>query len=334
MTDRMPARARRRRRTRSRLTGRQARCLLGAAGLAAAVVLPGPPPLRAQADPTQRSRNQPVAPFRILGNLYSVGANEITSFLVATDRGLILLDGGFKETAPQIRDNIARLGFNMADVKILLNSHAHFDHAGGLAQLKEWSGAQLLASARDAPLLAAGGPDFPPVRVDREVRDGEAVTLGDTTLIAHLTPGHTPGCTSWTMRVAEGGKRYDVVFVCSTTVLPGYRLIDRPTYPGIAADYAHTFAVLAALPCDVFLAAHTSFFDGAEKARRLRAGERPNPFVDPQGYRRYVARAEAAYRDRLAAESAHAPATAPPTRSPAPQPAAPSPPPAPRPFPR
>ncbi len=137
------------------------------------------------------------------------------------------------------------------------------------------------------------------------------MTLGSTTLVAHLTPGHTPGCTTWTMRAAEGGTTYDVVFACSTTVLPSYRLTDRPTYPGIAADYAHSFAVLAALPCDVFLGSHASFYDGAEKARRLRAGERPNPFVDPQGYRRYVARAEAAYRERLAAESAGTPVSTP-----------------------
>jgi metallo-beta-lactamase class B len=287
--------------------GRPARLLLGAVALAAATALQGPAPLAAQADPDSRSRNQPVEPFRILGNLYYVGTSDMATFLIATDRGLILLDGGFKETAPRIRDNVARLGFKIADVRLLLNSHAHFDHAGGLAQLKAWSGARLLASAGDAPLLAAGGPDFPPVRADRLVRDGEAVTLGSTTLVAHLTPGHTPGCTTWTTRVAEGGKSYDVVFVCSTSVLPTYRLTDHPTYPGIAADYAHSFAVLAALPCDVFLGSHASFYDGAEKARRLRAGERPNPFVDPQGYRRYVARAEAAYRERLAAESAHAP---------------------------
>ena len=307
----------------ARLAGRPARRLLGAVALAAAAALHGPAPLGAQADPDSRSRNQPVEPFRIVGNLYYVGASDIAIFLIATDRGLILLDGGYQETAPQIRDNVARLGFKIADVKMLLNSHAHFDHAGGLAQLEAWSGARLLASAGDAPLLAAGGPDFasgpdphqprfPPVRADRLVRDGEAVTLGNTTLVAHLTPGHTPGCTTWTTRVAEGGKSYDVVFVCSTTVLPTYRLTDHPTYPGIAADYAHSFAVLAALPCDVFLGSHASFYDGAEKARRLRAGERPNPFVDPQGYRRYVAGAEAAYRERLAAEGAHAPAAAPP----------------------
>jgi metallo-beta-lactamase class B len=255
--------------------------------------------------------NQPVEPFRILGNLYYVGASDVTAFLISTDRGLIVLDGGFSETAPQIRDNIARLGFKLHDVKILLNSHAHFDHAGGLAQLKAWTGARLLASGGDAPQLAAGGHGdpffgnklpFPPVTVDRLLRDGELVTLGDATLTAHLTPGHTRGCTTWTMRVAEDGRRYDVVFVCSTTILAGYRLADHPTYPGIREDFARTFAALAALPCDVFLGSHASFYDGIDKARRLRAGERPNPFIDPQGYRAYLARAEAAFRERLKAE--------------------------------
>jgi metallo-beta-lactamase class B len=271
--------------------------------------------LHAQADPAMRAMNQPVEPYRIIGNVHYVGASDITSFLIDTGSGLILLDGGFVETAPQIRDNVARLGKSLRDVKILLNSHAHSDHAGGLAQLKAWTGAQLLASAGDAPQLAAGGRQdpslgakffFPPVRADRLVRDGERVTLGSTVLTAHLTPGHTPGCTSWTLQTEEGGKRYDVVFVCSASVLDQYRLVTAPTYPGIAADYAHTFAVLAALPCDVFLGAHAQFFHGLEKASRLRAGETPNPFIDPQGYRAYVTAAEAAFRKRLAAEQAAA----------------------------
>ncbi len=289
--------------------------LLAGAGLAALTLaaLLAPPRLAGQADPTSRALNQPVEPFRIFGNLYYVGASDVTSFLVATDQGLILIDGGFVETAPQIRDHIARLGFSPRDVKILLNSHAHYDHAGGLSQLKAWTGARLLATAGDAPLLAAGGHGdpffgdrlvFPPVAADHLLHDGEAVTLGRATLVAHLTPGHTRGCTTWTMQVAEGGRTYDVVFVGSTSVLPGYRLLDHPTYPGIAEDYARTFATLAALPCDVFLGSHASFYDGAEKARRLRAGATPNPFIDPQGYRSFVAGAEAAYRKALAAERA------------------------------
>ncbi len=291
-----------------------------AAALAGAALLLLPLALAAQADPTARASNQPVAPYHILGNLYYVGASDVTSFLIVTDRGLIVLDGGFVETAPQIRDNIARLGFKLRDVRILLNSHAHYDHAGGLAQLAAWTGARLLASAGDAPLLAAGGrgdastgklPLFPPIKAARVVGDGEAVTLGGTTVVAHLTPGHTPGCTTWTTRIRDSGRTYDVVFVCSTSVLPDYRLLDHPTYPGIAADYERSFKALAALPCDVFLGSHASFYDGTAKADRLRAGARPNPFVDPGGYRAYVAAAEAAFRKRLEAERAHPVAAAP-----------------------
>ncbi|HXO26720.1 MAG TPA: subclass B3 metallo-beta-lactamase [Thermoanaerobaculia bacterium] len=291
-----------------------ARVLLPAVMLGIAALL-APSWLEGQADPTSQASNQPVAPFRILGNLHYVGASEVTSFLLATDRGLILLDGGFVETAPQIRDNIARLGFKPSDVKIILSSHAHFDHAGGLAQLKAWTGARLFASAGDAPLLEAGDRGdplfgdtlpFPPVKVDHLLRDGETVTLGDTTLVAHVTAGHTRGCTTWTTRVAEGGRLYDVVFLCSTTVLPGYRLVDHPTYPGIADDYARTFATLAALPCDVFLGSHASFYDGSGKARRLREGAKPNPFIDPQGYRSFVAQSAAAYRERLDRERTQA----------------------------
>jgi metallo-beta-lactamase class B len=142
------------------------------------------------------------------------------------------------------------------------------------------------------------------VKVDQLLRDGETVQLGGTTLVAHLTPGHTRGCTTWSMQAAEQGRRHDVVFVCSTSVLPGYRLLDHPTYPGIAEDYARTFSTLAALPCDVFLGSHASFYGGADKAHRLREGVTPNPFVDPQGYRNFVVAAAAAYRERLAGERA------------------------------
>jgi len=266
--------------------------------------------------------NHPVEPYRILGNLYYVGASDITSFLIDTGSGLILLDGGLAATAPQIRANILRLGKSPRDVKILLNSHAHLDHAGGLAQLKSWTGAQLVASARDAPRLISGGHDdptlgaegfFPPVRPDRLVRDGDRVTLGATVLTAHLTPGHTPGCTTWTLQVEDGGRRYNVVFVGSATVLSQYRLVRSPTYPGIAADFAQAFAVLAALPCDVFLGSHASFYQGQDKARRLRTGETPNPFIDPQGYRAWVAAAASDYRQRLAAETAETAPARPPT---------------------
>jgi metallo-beta-lactamase class B len=257
----------------------------------------------AQADPTSRSWNEPVEPFRIAGNLYYVGASDIAAYLVATPQGHILLDGGFAETAPLIRDSVGKLGFRIEDVKILLNTHAHYDHAGGLAELRKLTGARFYASAADAPALARGGKDdplfgdqylFPPVKPDQLVKDGETVSLGGSTLTAHLTPGHTAGCTTWTMKVAG----LDAVFVCSTSVLPMTKLGAEPTYPGIADDYARTFQTLRALPCDLFLAAHGSFFDLKEKSARRKEGG-GNPFVDPAGYRGYLDRGEKTFRERL-----------------------------------
>ncbi|HEX3556992.1 MAG TPA: subclass B3 metallo-beta-lactamase [Thermoanaerobaculia bacterium] len=268
-------------------------------------------PAHAQADPSSRSSNQPVAPYRIAGNLYYVGASDVTSFLIATPDGLILIDGGFAETVPIIRESVKKLGFKIEDVKVLLNSHAHFDHAGGLAELKKITGAKLAASAADAALLARGGRGdhlfgdqypYEPVTADRILSDGDQVALGGTTLTAHLTAGHTKGCTTWTMKAAEGGKSYDVVFVCSTTVLPGVSLTNNPKYPHVAADFENTFRTLRSLPCDVFLASHASFYDGLKKAERLRKSTEKNPFIDPAGYKAYLDRSEKAFRERLAAE--------------------------------
>lgn len=266
----------------------------------------------AQKDPASRASNQPVEPFRILGNLYYVGASDATSFLITTPDGNILLDSGFEETVPLIRDNVKKLGFKMEDVKLLLNSHSHFDHAGGLAALKHLTGAKMVAMDTEAPLLARGGKNdfrfgddlaFPPVEVDRVIHDGDTVTLGGVTLTAHKTPGHTPGCTTWTMKAQDGGKSYDVVFLGSDTINPGVVLTHNPKYPGIAADYAHTFDILKSLPCDVFLASHGSFFDLKGKTERLRKGEMPNPFIDPQGYCEHVKQREELYRAQLAKEA-------------------------------
>lgn len=257
------------------------------------------------------SMNQPVEPYRIVGNLYYVGASDVTSFLVATPAGLILIDGGFAETVPMIRKNVETLGFKMEDVKILLNSHAHFDHAGGLAAIKKQTGAKFAASREDAALLAAGGRGdhlfgdkypYEPVTADRILKDGDRVELGGSTLTAHLTPGHTKGCTTWTMKVAEGGKSYDAIFVCSTSVLPDVSLTNNAKYPNVAADFEQTFRTLRGLPCDVFLASHASFYDGLKKAERLRKGADPSPFIDPAGYKAYLDRSEKAFRERLAAE--------------------------------
>jgi metallo-beta-lactamase class B len=254
----------------------------------------------AQATEEWRSWNQPVEPFRIADNLYYVAASDIASYLITTPAGHILIDGGFVETAPQIEANLVKLGFKVTDVEILLNSHAHFDHAGGLAALKARSGAKLFASAPDATLLESGGKgdfrfgdegQFPPVVVDRRLADGEAVTLGGATLTARLTPGHTRGATTWTFKAGS----FDVVLVSSASILD-YRFVGKESYPGIAADFERTFAVLEALPVQIFLAPHGGFFDLAGKRERAASGMGlRNPWVDPAGYKAWVARAKGAF---------------------------------------
>ena len=270
-----------------------------------------PAAINAQADEESRSWNQPVKPFRLIGNIYYVGASDVTSFLIVTPQGHILLDSGFVETVPQIKQNIAQLGFRLEDVKFLINSHAHYDHAGGLAQLKQLTGARLMVSEPDAVLLAAGGKGefgfgdrfpYPPVKADGIVRNGYELKLGDVTMVAHLTPGHTKGSTTWTMKVKEGANEYDVVFLGSTSV-PGYKLVDNVAYPTIADDYARTFRLLKSLPCDVFLAPHGMFFSLKEKSKSLAAGKEPNPFIDPNGYMTYLEDSEADFKNQLNVQS-------------------------------
>lgn len=255
----------------------------------------------AQNDPVSRSWNQPVEPFRIAGNVYYVGANEITSYLIATPQGHIVLDGGFVETAPQILANIRKLGFRPEDVKILIGSHPHYDHAGGFAELKRVTGAAFYASRRDAGLYARGGLDdpqfgnrfpFPPVYPDRLVDDGTRLSLGGTTLVAHLTPGHTPGCVTWTTAVREGKRDVEVVFVGSPSIPSEYKLRGNPRYPNAIEDYARQFEVLKALQPDVFLASHGNFFDLEPK----RTGKKS--FVDSKGYREFVELWEQRFRAR------------------------------------
>ncbi len=269
---------------------------------------------RQQAGRALRSMNRPVEPFRIIGDIYYVGASGVSSFLITTPQGHILIDGGFEETVPLIRDGVRKLGFRFEDIELLLNSHAHLDHAGGLARLKESTGAAIVMSEADAALLSRGGrgdflplgdalATYPPARADRLIGDGDRVSHGGVTLTAHLTPGHTKGCTTWTMTVTEGGDRHEVVFVGGAGVLPGVRLVDNPKYPGMDDDFARTFHRLKSLPCDVFLAPHGFHFDLEEKARRLATGEEPNPFIDPVGYRSFIDRSERVYLDQLRRET-------------------------------
>lgn len=255
--------------------------------------------------------NRPVEPFRIIGNIYYVGANDLTSYLIKTPAGSILLDSGFAETVPQIESNIKKLGFDLRDVKILLNSHAHYDHCGGLAALKQATGAKLFVSRADAVLIENGGKgdylfgdrlQFKPAKVDRLLDDGDKVELGGTVLTAHLTPGHTKGNTTWTMTVTENGKRYDVVFVGSTTINPGTKLVGNEKYPGIAEDYAKSFRVLKSLHCDVFLGPHGRFFSLTEKAQKIREQSSPNPFIDPDSYANFIEDTEKEYLDQLKKE--------------------------------
>ncbi|HEV7667375.1 MAG TPA: subclass B3 metallo-beta-lactamase [Thermoanaerobaculia bacterium] len=263
----------------------------------------------AQTPDVRAEWNAPVEPFRIFGPLYYVGTKEVASFAIKTPKGLVILDGGLPESAPRIVESLENLGLRIQDAKILLNSHSHFDHAGGLAELKEKSGAQMMASERDTAQLEAGGKGdfawgdanlFPAVKVDRKLRDGDTVSLGGITLTAHVTAGHTKGCTTWTATFEEKGESLRAVFYCSTSVPDpeNYRLAGNPRYPEIAADYEKSFAFLRDLPCDLFLAAHGSFFDLEKKAARLRAGDR-HAFVDPKGFRSYVEQSEKRFRELL-----------------------------------
>jgi metallo-beta-lactamase class B len=254
----------------------------------------------------------PVPPFRIVGNVYYVGARGVSSFLIASSGGLIVLDGGFAETAPLIERNIRTLGFRVQNIKYLLNSHAHYDHCGGLARLKRDSGAQLLASARDSETLNSGrqpsyGPGqgeayFPPVHVDRTMADGQQVSLGTTVLTGYLTPGHTKGCTTWTMPVVENGVMHHVVFYCSTTVA-GNQLVNNAKYPNIVADYEASFARLRKVPCDVFLGPHPSFFHMEDKLKKRREGQR-DVFVDASELSRFVDESQRDFKLELARQAA------------------------------
>ena len=254
-------------------------------------------------------RNQPFPPFKIGEGLYYVGSNDYAAYLLATKSGLILLDGGDAETGKQIVANIRTLGFDPADVKILLNTHQHFDHAAGLAVVKQAAPrAKLYASAADGPVIAAGGRGDPflkgerfhytPVPVDVTLTDGQQVTLGGWTLTAHVTGGHTKGCTTWTFPVTVAGKVRQAHVHCSSSVLPGYKLGKTETYPGQTADYEKSFATWKALPCEVFLGSHAMFFGMQAKKAALDAGK-PDAFVDPAGCKAFYGRQEAAFRAEL-----------------------------------
>lgn len=254
-----------------------------------------------------REMNRQVEPFKIIGNIYYVGASDVTSYLITTPKGHILIDAGFEETVPQIRQNVAKLGFKLEDVKILLINHAHYDHCGGLARLKEMTGARLFASPPDAPVLEDGGKSdfrfggealFTPVKVDKILKNNEIIELGGTVLTTLFTFGHTKGATSWKMDVLENNRKYKVVFVSSLTTLD-YSLVDNAKYPNIAADFANTFQTLKKIRGDVLLSSHGGFFDLTEKSANARSGAKANPFISAAQYKNFIGRMEKAFQDKL-----------------------------------
>src|ERR1700744_204118 len=253
----------------------------------------------------------PLEPFDLIGNIYYVGTDGIAAYIIKTSQGLILMDTALPQSTGMIKDNIAKLGFKLGDIKYILNTHAHFDHTGGFAEIKKETGAQLVAGERDKPLLEGGyypGDEknahlaFPAVKVDRAVKEGDKVTLGDTTLTAHATPGHTPGCTSWEMTVKDGGQDRDVLFFCSGTVALN-KLVGRPTYPGIIDDYRSTFAKVKAMKPDVLLGPHPEVYGMQEKRAQLKEGA-PNPFVKPGELATYAAGLEQDFDKQLAKQTA------------------------------
>ena len=256
---------------------------------------------RAQANPDW---HRAIPGFKIAGNLYYVGTADLAAYLVATPQGHILINGNFKEDVPAIRRSIEGLGFRYADTKIVLISHAHGDHDEGIGVIKSETRARLMVMEADVAAVESTAPGRPGAKVDRVLRDRDTVELGGSTLVARLTPGHTPGCTTWTMQVAEGGRTLNVVIVGSPNVNAGYVLVNNRSYPEIAGDYVKTFAVLKALPADLFLGAHGAYFNLKDKLSKI--GGAVNPFIDPAGYRAYVAEREQAFEQELTKQAAAA----------------------------
>jgi metallo-beta-lactamase class B len=265
----------------------------------------------AQLSETEQAWNRPVEPFRVAGNVYYVGAADLSSYLITTPKGHILLDSGMLETVPQVKANIAKLGFKLSDVKALIISHAHYDHVAGIAELKRSTKAKLYVSEEDAKLLARGGKrdpnfadrfPFEPATADKTFKDGWNLKMGGTTMTAMVTPGHTKGCTTWTTTVEESGKKLNAVFVCSVTA-PGYTLVGNQGHPQIVSDYENTFRRLKALKVDLFLSSHASAFEMSEKLESRKANPNVNPFIDPKGYLEMLERTEAQFRRQLASQT-------------------------------
>lgn len=256
----------------------------------------------------------PFPPHKVIGNVYYVGSKGLAAYLITTPDGNILINTGLEETVPLIKSSTEKLGFKFSDIKILLVSHSHWDHNAGAALVKQLTGAKYMVMAPDVPVTEDGGKSdfqygnvassqYKPTKVDRVLHDGDEVKLGGTVLTAHLTPGHTKGCTTWTMKVRDGGKDYDVVVLGSANVNAGYKLVNNALYPNIADDFKQTFRVLKSLHCDVFLGAHGDYYGMEAKFARMTPNG-PNVFVDPKGYADYVADREKAFLRALASQTA------------------------------
>jgi metallo-beta-lactamase class B len=259
--------------------------------------------------PLQNDWTEPFPAFRIAGNLYYVGSRGLASYLITTPEGHILINSNMEANVPMIRTCVETLGFKFSDIKILLISHAHWDHCAASATIKRLTGAKYMVTEGDVGVVESGGKSdfqygtdptalFTTTKVDRVLHDSDEVKLGDATLTARLTPGHTRGCTTWTMKVNDGSKARDVVIIGSPNVNPGYKLVGNTVYPRITEDYEKTFRVLKSLPVDYFLGAHGSYFDLETKYPKFKAGD-ASAFIDPAGYKNYVEEREQAFRREL-----------------------------------
>jgi len=266
-------------------------------------------PVSAQNNPEW---TRPFPPFRIIGNLYWVGSYDLSTYLITTPAGNILINTGVGDTANQIKASVEQLGFKLSDTKILTATHGHWDHVAGLAQLKKMTGARLIVSEPDKELFESGGradfrfgddpgSRFDPVKVDATFKDNDTISLGGTVLTAHHHPGHTKGATSFTLDVPENGKTYRVVIANMGSINPGVTVSGMPKYPGIGDDYARTFKAQKDMPIDIWLASHASQFKLHEK---YKPGDPYNPdrFVDPKGFKAAVEGLEKTYREQLAKE--------------------------------
>jgi metallo-beta-lactamase class B len=259
--------------------------------------------------PAQNDWTEPFPAFKVVGNVYYVGSKGLASYLITTSHGHILINSNLEANVPQMRAGIESLGFKFSDVKILLISHAHWDHCAASAMIKQLTGAKYMVMEGDVSVVESGGKTdfqyandesthYAPARVDRVLHDGDEVKLGDVVLTARLTPGHTKGCTTWTMKVKDGSTTRNVVIIGSPNVNPGYDFVDNKAYPRIERDFEQTFAVLKSLSCDYFLGAHGSYFDLESKYARFKAGA-STAFIDPEGYKKYVVEREQAFRREL-----------------------------------